>query len=467
MQCREHNPRHEDIQLLDITVLCVIVRLVIPFRVDFRPGVSLYEQVVYAAKKAIVSRQIRAGEPFPSVRVLSRELKINPNTAHKVVTHLMAAGLLEVLPGIGTVVAEPPEARRIDQIQLLGREIEELAVEAKKLGIPLDQVVASISDHWRRLGRREHEGADTGARRSRQRMNAIRTENLTKTFRGVDALNGLTLDVPHGAVYALVGPNGAGKTTAIKILMNIFGPTSGKAEVLGMESARIRGRAFASIGYVSENQELPEWMRLGAFLEYLRPFYPTWDRSLEDELVSQFDLPRDRKLVNLSRGMKMKAALASSLAYHPKLIVLDEPFTGLDPLVRDELIQGLLARAQESTIFVSSHDLAEIESFASHVGYLEQGRLRFSEELANLVERFREVRVTFDGDPRVPDKAPENWTQMNISAAVLRFVESKFDPERTRVEIRALFGEVRDVTFSPMTLREIFLAMAKAGRNLA
>jgi ABC-2 type transport system ATP-binding protein len=298
-------------------------------------------------------------------------------------------------------------------------------------------------------------------------MSAIRTENLVKKFRRVEALNGLNLDVPEGAVYALVGPNGAGKTTAIKILMNIFGPTSGRAEVLGVESARVAGRAFTSIGYVSENQESPEWMQVGALLEYLRPFYPSWDRALEDELIRQFDLPRDRKLGNLSRGMRMKAALASALAYHPKLIVLDEPFTGLDPLVRDELIQGLLERAEESTILVSSHDLAEIESFASHVGYLEQGRLRFSEELTQLVERFREVQVTFDGPSRLPEKAPESWMQLNNSAAVVRFIESRFEPERTRAEIRGVFGEVRDVTFSPMTLREIFLVMAKAGRNAA
>ena len=298
-------------------------------------------------------------------------------------------------------------------------------------------------------------------------MSAIHTENLTKKFWRVEALNGLNLDVPEGAVYALVGPNGAGKTTAIKILMNIFGPTSGHAEVLSVESTRIAGQPFTSIGYVSENQELPEWMRVGALLEYLRPFYPSWDRTLEDDLIRQFDLPRDRKLSNLSRGMRMKAALASALAYHPKLIVLDEPFTGLDPLVRDELIQGLLERAEESTILVSSHDLAEIESFASHVGYLEQGRLRFSEELTQLVERFREVQVTFDGAARLPEKPPESWMQINSSAAVVRFIEDRCDPERTRTDIRGAFGEVRDVTFSPMTLREIFLAMAKAGRNAA
>jgi GntR family transcriptional regulator len=142
---------------------------VIPFRVDFRPGISLYEQVVYAAKKAMISGQVRPGDPFPSVRVLSKELKINPNTAHKVVTHLVAAGLLETRPGIGTVVAELPEARKIERMQLLGHEIEQLAVEAKKLGIPLEDVVASLSGHWEKLGGRESGGsaAERGGRGKR------------------------------------------------------------------------------------------------------------------------------------------------------------------------------------------------------------------------------------------------------------------------------------------------------------
>jgi ABC-2 type transport system ATP-binding protein len=295
--------------------------------------------------------------------------------------------------------------------------------------------------------------------------NAIRTENLVKKFGRVEALRGLDLAVPEGAVYALVGPNGAGKTTIIKILMNIFGATRGRAEVLGLESTRLRGRYFSSIGYVSENQELPEWMRLDSFLAYLRPFYPSWDRKLENELVSQFDLPLDRRLRNLSRGMRMKAALASAFAYHPKLIVLDEPFTGLDPLVRDELIQGLLERAEESTILISSHDLAEIESFASHIGYLEQGQLRFSEELTTLVDRFREVELTFDTPPHLPKTAPNTWMHLSTSAAVIRFIESRFDAEKTATEVRNVLGEARNVAYTPMSLRSIFLAMAKAGRD--
>lgn len=296
-------------------------------------------------------------------------------------------------------------------------------------------------------------------------ISALRTENLCKKFRRVEALRGLSLTVPEGAVYALVGPNGAGKTTAIKILMNIFRATKGRAEVLETESTQLNQKQFWSIGYVSENQELPNWMRVDTFFAFLRPFYPSWDLKLEDELVRQFDLPLKRKLRNLSRGMRMKAALAGALAYHPKLIVLDEPFTGLDPLVRDELIQGLLDRAEEATILISSHDLAEIESFASHIGYLEEGRLRFSEELATLLDRFREVELTFETPPPLPNHVPDTWMQLSASAAVIRFVESDFDRERTSAQVRSVLGEARNVTFSPMSLRSIFLAMARAGRD--
>src|SRR5580692_5282712 len=124
---------------------------VIPFRITFRAGVSLFEQIVYASKKAMVAGQLRAGDPYPSVRTLSKELKINPNTAHKVVAHLVNEGLLETKPGIGTVVAVLPDATRKERTQLLGHEIEELVVEAKRLGIELEEMLDSIAAHWKRL----------------------------------------------------------------------------------------------------------------------------------------------------------------------------------------------------------------------------------------------------------------------------------------------------------------------------
>ena len=124
---------------------------VIPFRVQFRPGASLYEQAVYAAKKAIVTGAMRPGDPFPSVRALSKELKINPNTAHKVITQLVNEGVLEVRPGIGTVVAGRPPSTAAERGNLLKRELEQLVVEAKQLGLDLDQVSEALTEHWSRL----------------------------------------------------------------------------------------------------------------------------------------------------------------------------------------------------------------------------------------------------------------------------------------------------------------------------
>jgi ABC-2 type transport system ATP-binding protein len=295
----------------------------------------------------------------------------------------------------------------------------------------------------------------------------ILTEKLSKRYRRTEAVEALDLTVPSGSIFGLIGPNGAGKTTTIKTIMNILRPSSGRAEILGVDSRRLGPAQFARIGYVSENQEMPDEMTVDYFLRYLTPFYPTWDDTFCAELVSQFELPGGRKLRQLSRGMRMKAALASSLAYHPELIVLDEPFSGLDPLVRQEFIQGLLDRAEGATILISSHDVAEIESFASHIGYLEQGRLRFSEEMQTLSQRFRQVEVIFDVTPAITQPWPQSWMSPQTTPAVLRFVESRFEDERTAADVHRFFPNARTVSFTPMPLREIFVALALAGRRAA
>jgi ABC-2 type transport system ATP-binding protein len=287
--------------------------------------------------------------------------------------------------------------------------------------------------------------------------------DLVKRFRSVPVLEGLNLAVPEGSVFGLAGPNGAGKTTTIKIVMNILRPTSGRAEVLGIDSRRLGPDALVNIGYVSENQELPEWMTVQYLLAYLKPFYPAWDDARARQLIRQFDLPLDRQLRHLSRGMRMKVALASSLAYRPRLLIMDEPFSGLDPLVREDLIDGLLESAGETTILISSHDLGEIESFASHIGYLDRGRLQFSEEMTSLTARFREVEVIVDSPPLLPlDRPwPAHWLRPETSPALVRFVETHFDAERTTDEIRRLFGEVRNISALPMSLRSIFVTLAR------
>jgi ABC-2 type transport system ATP-binding protein len=295
----------------------------------------------------------------------------------------------------------------------------------------------------------------------------IATHALTRIYGSHTALRDVTLAVEPGSVYALVGPNGAGKTTLIQLIMNLQLATSGSAEVLGIPSERIRGVALNRVGYISENQEMLDSLTVGAFLNYLRPFYPTWDRALEQQLLTDFALPLGRKLRHLSRGMRMKAAFIGALSYRPALLVLDEPFSGLDPLVRDELIQGLLDRIGETTIFLSSHDLSEIETFASHVGYLEQGTLLFSEEMTTLGNRFRQVDVSIEPAFLLPAGLPESWLEVEHSGSRIRFKDSAFTTqEETIARILTLFPSAREIAFEPLSLRSIFLANARTNRSI-
>ena len=278
----------------------------------------------------------------------------------------------------------------------------------------------------------------------------------------------MNLCVPEGSVYALLGPNGAGKSTTLQILMNLLQPSSGRAEIFGHDSRRISPHDFTRIGYVAESQEMPGWMTIGNFMAYLQPFYPDWDASRAEQMLREFDLPLERQLRHLSRGMRMKVSLASSLAYRPRLLLMDEPFSALDSLTRDELIAGLLANAEGVSILICSHDLSEIETFASHIGYLERGRLQFSEEITSLMERFREVEITVDYEPRIPDSYwPASWLSIEQSGPLVRFVDTQFKQQRTMNEIRQVFPGMKHTAITAMPLRSIFVTLAKASRRAA
>lgn len=295
----------------------------------------------------------------------------------------------------------------------------------------------------------------------------IQIDNLHKRFRHVDAVNGLTLSVPEGQVTAFLGPNGAGKTTTIKCLLNLHRPDSGSATVLGCDSRRLGPAQFAHLGYVSENMELPLWMTVQQFLDYCRPLYPQWDKTFEARLMKQFDLPLKTRLKDLSRGMRMKAALLSSLAYRPKLVVLDEPFSGLDPLVRDEFIRGLLELTEEEgwTVFVSSHDIDEVQRLADRIAILNQGRLALDETSDSLQARFRAVEVLMPDDAKLPTQVPADWLHLEQAGRTLRFIHARSPTgDALNSNVRALVPGAGGIDSRAMSLREIFIALARAYR---
>jgi ABC-type multidrug transport system ATPase subunit len=294
---------------------------------------------------------------------------------------------------------------------------------------------------------------------------AIVASNLSCRYGSTEAVTDLTLQVESGTIYALLGPNGAGKTSTLRMLMNIVPPASGTATVLGADSRHLGPDEFATIGYVSENQRIPRWMTVNQLLAFCKPLYPSWDDELCQTLLNQFDLPSDVRISRLSRGMRVKAALVSSLAYRPRLLVLDEPFSGLDPVVRDDLVRGVLELAGEErwTVVISSHDLDEVERLVDLVGFLDGGRLVLNESFADLHGRFRRIDVTTGQWPG-PIQVPESWISVQTAGRVVRLIESRYVEAETERHIAALAPDAV-VDVQPMTLREIFIALVRHKRG--
>ncbi len=293
----------------------------------------------------------------------------------------------------------------------------------------------------------------------------IEIEDLHKAFGRHEALRGLSLSVPPGSAYALIGANGAGKTTTIKTLMNIIQPTRGVTRILDVDSRLLGVTQLRQIGYISENQDMPARLTVAQYLDYLRPFYPTWDPILERSILDELQLPSDRRIGELSHGMRMKMSLACALPFRPKVLVLDEPFSGLDPLVRDEFMERLLQQAGDMTLFISSHELSEIEGVTTHVGYIDQGSLLFQESMAQLSDRFREVRLTLESPMSPLGSVPEGWLQVTSNGNVVNFFETRFSDSQLPAKVAALFRGVKRIDVQPVALRTIFTTLARASRG--
>jgi ABC-2 type transport system ATP-binding protein len=295
---------------------------------------------------------------------------------------------------------------------------------------------------------------------------AIRTENLTRSFGRLDAVQALDLEVPANSIYAFLGPNGAGKSTTLSILINALRPTSGKAYLLGRESTRLRAADFTRIGYVAEHQELPDWMTGAQTLAFLKPFYPNWDESFRVKLQETLDVPLARTVRDMSRGERMKLRLLSAMAYRPEVLILDEPFSGLDAAVREDLASGLLELVGEGnwTVVLASHDLDELERLVDHVGFIANGRMRFNESVEDLQSRFRKVTARFGSVP-VLENLPDSWCRMEQEGGQIRFVDEFYDESSIRSELEGL-GSLQSLDARPMSLREIFVATSRRERSV-
>lgn len=214
----------------------------------------------------------------------------------------------------------------------------------------------------------------------------IQVSDLTRRFGGKTALASVTLSLPRGGVYGLVGANGAGKTTLIRHLLGLLRAEHGTVRVFGRDPVADPVGVLSRIGYLSEENDLPGWMRVGELMNYTRAFYPAWDDHYAEELRQAFELSPAAKITHLSKGQKARAGLLVALAYRPELLVLDEPSSGLDPIVRRDILGAILRTIADEgrTVLFSSHLLDEVEQVADHVTMIDKGRLVLSAPLAEI-----------------------------------------------------------------------------------
>src|SRR2546423_2744989 len=219
----------------------------------------------------------------------------------------------------------------------------------------------------------------------------IDVNNLTRRFDSKTALDAVTLSIPRGAVYGLVGANGAGKTTLIKHILGLLRAQSGSVRVFGLDPVADPVGFLSRTGYLSKENDLPGWMRVDELIRYSRAFHPGWDDDYAAELRESFALDPAAKIKNLSKGQKARVGILIALAYRPDLLVLDEPSSGLDPIVRRDILDAIIRTiAHEGrTVLFSSHLLEEVEQVADHVTMINKGRIVLSAPLAEIREAHR------------------------------------------------------------------------------
>ena len=295
---------------------------------------------------------------------------------------------------------------------------------------------------------------------------AIATDHLSKTFGSVRAVDALTLRVARGGIIGFLGRNGAGKSTTIKMLLGMTRPTAGSGTVLGH---RIDDRDASlatrrAVAYVAEDKQTYAYFTVAEMIRFTRAFYPNWQPDVERRLVDEYALPRDRKVKALSKGMRTKLALLLALARRPSLLILDEPSEGLDPVSIEELLQALVGIAADgTTVFFSSHQIAEVERIADRVCIIDRGSLAADLSLDYMRLAYRQITLGFDDDPPQAFSVPGVERVRATGRQLQLLVSGNADAV---VEEARRSGPV-SIDVSPVGLRDVFLQMVQRGPERA
>ena len=289
-------------------------------------------------------------------------------------------------------------------------------------------------------------------------------DHVTKRYRTQLALDDVSLSSGPGVVVALLGENGAGKTTALKILLGLTEPEAGRAEVFGMDSRRHGLEIRRRVGYVPEQPVFYDWMTVEETGWFAAGFYPDKYLDRYRDLVYRFELPLDRRVKDLSKGMRAKVALSLAMAHEPELLVLDEPTSGLDSLVRREFLESMSdVAASGRTVILSSHQIAEVERVADVVAILREGKLVLLEKLDDLKQQVREITITLrNGSPRAPD-VPASVIRRERKERQWRMLVRGLDEQH--LEVFRAREDVGQVDVRHPSLEDIFVAYMRAGEE--
>ncbi|WP_221031200.1 ABC transporter ATP-binding protein [Actomonas aquatica] len=278
-------------------------------------------------------------------------------------------------------------------------------------------------------------------------MSPLTAHQLTRRFGRYTAVAQFSGHFPAGSVSVICGANGAGKTTALRLMLGLLPASYGHATIFGVDHRQLGPREWARIGYVSEDLQHHRALTVDTLLARWRSLYPQWDRQLERRIVDALELPRHQRLTTLSRGQRMKAHLASVLPYRPELLVLDEPFSGLDLVTRDQVVQQLVDLVAEdgTTVLVSSHEISDVETLADRLLWIRRGHLRLETEIESLRARFRRVTQPFGEPP------PHVWQVQRHEDGSVSYIDPQFDPATSPPE----------ATATALPLRDIYLALVR------
>lgn len=290
----------------------------------------------------------------------------------------------------------------------------------------------------------------------------IETAELKKTYGKHEAVRGLNLSVQAGSVCAFLGQNGAGKSSTIKMLLGMIHPTSGTGRVLNhridkeKESLLIRQR----VAFVAEDKRLYDYMTVAQIIRFTRSFFPSWNHALESRLLEQFELPPERRIRQLSKGMRTKLALLLGFARGCELLILDEPTEGLDPVAIEDVLQIVVSLAAEgTTIFFSSHQIAEVEQVADHVLMIDRGQLVLDAPMDEIADQYRHIQAVFPEPVEARDFRVPGIEKVRTEGRTVSLLASH-NVDLILEHVRMLHAGSIDVL--PISLKEIFLEKVKA-----